>query len=127
MRGALLHILVAVTVVGTTPAGGAILCVGNDGHGAIELAGADCCDPVTRSPGALDARCTDDCRDTPIVTSGAVAPTVRAASPAVHSNIVTVAVGDLGRTGGDSGAAFARTLRLPAHPPRLLRTAVQLL
>ena len=126
MRRTALHLLVALTLAATLPTSGAVLCVGADGHGAIEVAGADCCRDETPRPDALDGRCTHGCTDTQLANGatlsgdrrdvGAQAAAILLRSTRPGAPALGARVPDRQRQESPSGP-----------PPRLASTAVQLL
>jgi hypothetical protein len=106
------------------------LCVGPDGHQAIEAMNASCCDRATHSTGA-DVRvspdgCAAGCIDTPLTvnlapgrdrTHAATAPPPSGPAAAVPSVRAQQVVAYLHRS--TRGAVFQ-------SPPRILRTTVDL-
>jgi hypothetical protein len=117
------HVLLAVAlVVTTTGLNGRVLCVGGDGHRAIEARDAACCGAKAAGNGpALDAGCAGECVDTPLSLS-AVHPKSESVAP-----VLAPAAAPAG------SLAFAWQASLspprwvaPSRPPRALGTAVNL-
>ncbi len=106
-----------------------ILCVGSNGHSAIEAALARCCDPA-QSHGdtglSLSAgeRCDDYCTDTPVGIYAACR-SLEHTTPALH--MLALAGPVLFAASPATTLRSGRSLgRLTSPPPRALRTTVSI-
>jgi hypothetical protein len=99
------------------------LCIGENGHRAIELLDAACCTEAPGDAGAV-ADCDSACTDTPL---GVASLAVRSSDASDHAGIAApTAVGVFDATSEASSPVVVPTRIAAPRPPRQLRTTVRL-
>ena len=131
MRQKVAHLLLMVAVLALVPLQGPVLCVGADGHGAIEPVDAACCQPGRTRPdeeavGDRGGQCADGCVDTPISLRAAVGIGKPGRGASLGRGFASVALADVTPSSASASIESAGSASSPRHPPRHLRTTVQL-
>ncbi|MFQ5666192.1 MAG: hypothetical protein ACE5I7_07140 [Candidatus Binatia bacterium] len=122
--------VLAVLALGLSVPPGAVLCIGSDGHQAIEPAGAWCCQsqPGAPSDGRRPAtRCAPECTDTTIGVATALPSDGSGwlAARTLHLRALPVAT-HVAYAPSTSINAVVQPDHASPRPPRAQRTALQL-
>ena len=126
MRTRLTRALAAILLMlglGMVP--GSVLCVGSDGHLAIESAAADCCFEVHGGLTAVhtEQHCPPACVDTPLGSNVLSRTSDR---PDVGPVLAVLSVGGAGQPAlFEHHIIASRVAAFAPPPPRVLRTTVQ--